>query len=285
MPLTTSRRRPAAQVALLARLAGVPTLSLVLLVGCTGAGDVNPAASRSANPPSSAPDHGAAGAASAASSASSASPSDATAAAPEVYVAVGASETVGVGADDPVRQAWPRVLHDSALPAATYVNVGVSGGTVAGALTSQLPAALAAEPDVVTVWLAVNDLVAAVPVRAYERRLGRLVHRLRGGGSTEVLVGNVPDLWRLPAYRACQPGSQETGEPCLLPVVPSEREVRDQVRRFNAAVRRVVAAEGARLVDLSRVDDLSGLTSADGFHPSTAGHRRLAAAFAAELPR
>ncbi len=199
-------------------------------------------------------------------------------------MAVGASETVGVGADDPVRQAWPRVLHDSALPAATYVNVGVSGGTVAGALTSQLPAALAAEPDVVTVWLAVNDLVAAVPVRAYERRLGRLVHRLRGGGSTEVLVGNVPDLWRLPAYRACQPGSQETGEPCLLPVVPSEREVRDQVRRFNAAVRRVAAAEGARLVDLSRVDDLSGLTSADGFHPSTAGHRRLAAAFAAELP-
>ena len=123
---------------------------------------------------------------------------------------------------------------------------------MAGALTSQLPAALAAEPDVVTVWLAVNDLVAAVPVRAYERRLGRLVHRLRGGGSTEVLVGNVPDLWRLPAYRACQPGSQETGEPCLLPVVPSEREVRDQVRRFNAAVRRVAAAEGARLVDLSR---------------------------------
>ncbi|HEX7189662.1 MAG TPA: GDSL-type esterase/lipase family protein [Actinomycetes bacterium] len=276
MPVTSSRRRPAARAARLARLAGVPALSLALLVGCTGQGDADPPASRSAAPPSSGPDQG---------SASSATPSDTTAAAPGVYVAVGASETVGVGADDPVRQAWPRVLHDSALPAATYVNVGVSGGTVAGALTSQLPAALAAEPDVVTVWLAVNDLVAAVPVRAYERRLGRLVHRLRGGGSTEVLVGNVPDLWRLPAYRACQPGSQETGEPCLLPVVPSEREVRDQVRRFNAAVRRVAAAEGARLVDLSRVDDLSGLTSADGFHPSTAGHRRLAAAFAAELPR
>ena len=209
----------------------------------------------------------------------------------QVYVAVGASDTVGVGADDPVTEAWPQVLRDSALPDARLVNVGVSGATVSGALAAQVPGALAAEPDVATVWLAVNDLAAQVPVQVYERRLARLVHRLRAGGRTEVLVGNVPRLWRLPAYRAClapSPGaSDQPGQPdlgCLLPYVPTEALVRATVAGYNAAITRVARTEGARLVDLSAEDGLAGLVSADGFHPSTAGHRRLAAAFAAQLP-
>src|SRR3954449_6393384 len=132
------------------------------------------------------------------------------AATPEVYVAVGASETVGVGADDPATQAWPRVLHDRALAGTRFVDVGVSGATVRDALTGQLARALAEEPDVVTVWLAVNDAISLVPVADYEQSLGNLVHALRQGGRTEVLVGNVPPLDQLPAYRACLPGSGVT---------------------------------------------------------------------------
>jgi lysophospholipase L1-like esterase len=202
---------------------------------------------------------------------------------PPVYVAVGASETVGVGADRPVAQAWPRVLHDRALPKSTLVNVGVSGATVRGALRSQVPRALAADPDVVTVWLAVNDLVGLVPVETYERQLQRLVHRLRRGGRTHVLVGNVPDLWELPAYRACVPGSGVTDVPCVLPLVPSEAEVRSRVAQFNEAIKRVVRAEGADLVDLSGRDGLVRLTASDGFHPNARGHRQVASAFAREL--
>lgn len=202
---------------------------------------------------------------------------------PGVYVAVGASETVGVGADDPQRDAWPQVLHDTAIPASRLVNVGVSGATVRGALEAQLPAALAVEPDVATVWLAVNDLVSLVPVATYETELQRLVHALRRGGDTEVLVGNVPDLWQLPAYRACIPGSGEAGVLCLLPLVPTEREVRAVVADYNDAIQRVVEAEGAQLVDLSGRSELTGLTADDGFHPSSAGHRQVAEAFAEAL--
>lgn len=211
---------------------------------------------------------------------------------PRVYVALGASDTVGVGAGDPATDAWPRVLRNTALSNARLVNVGISGATVTGALAGQLPAALAAEPDVATVWLAVNDLTAQVPVPVYERRLTRLINRLRGGGRTEVLVGNVPRLWRLPAYRACLPASADepevtdsSGIPCLLPYVPPEAEVRATVAGYNDAITRVARAEGARLVDLSAEEGLAGLVSADGFHPSTAGHRRIAAAFAAQLPK
>ena len=202
---------------------------------------------------------------------------------PRVYVAVGASETVGVGADDPATEAWPRVLRDTALPGAKLIDVGVSGATVQDALASQLAPALAAHPDLVTVWLAVNDALSLVPVADYEARLGRLVHALRRGGRTEVLVGNMPALDRLPAYRACLPGSRVRGVACVLPLVPGPALVRRTVAEFNAAIARVVQREGAVAVDLSRQRDLAGLTSDDGFHPSTEGHREVARTFAAAL--
>jgi lysophospholipase L1-like esterase len=68
-----------------------------------------------------------------------------------------------------------------------------------------------------------------------------------------------------------------------LPLVPSEAEVRSRVAAFNAAITRVVRAQGAELVDLSTEDGLARLTSADGFHPSTRGHRRVARAFGEAL--
>jgi acyl-CoA thioesterase I len=257
--------RPRRPAALLAAVVGVG----VLLGGCSSASD-QPAGDRSSASRRTA--DGATG-----SSTSAPTPTRV-----RTYVAVGASETVGVGADDPATQAWPVVLHDRALPESRLVNVGVSGATLEGALATQLPPALAADPDVVTVWLAVNDVIAGVPVRTYQRRLGRLVHALRRDGRTEVLVGNVPELWRLPAYRACLPG-ERSKVACLLPFVPAEREVRALVAAVNRAVQRVVRREGARLVDLSGVPFGARLTSSDGFHPSTAGHRRLAAAFARVL--
>jgi lysophospholipase L1-like esterase len=200
-----------------------------------------------------------------------------------VYVAVGASETVGLGADDPGRDAWPVVLHRQALGKAEFVNLGVSGSTVGQALGEQLPAALAAEPDVVTVWLAVNDLTHLVPVEAYEAQLSSLVQQLSREGRTQVLVGNVPDIERLPAFRACLPGAAAGEVPCELGVVPSVAEVQAAVQAYNAAIARVVKAEGATLVDLSEDRDLTKLTGTDGFHPSTAGHRLVAAEFAHEL--
>ena len=239
------------------------TVLLAGAAGCSSEGDRPEARpSRSATPTSASP-----------------TPADP----PRVYVAVGASETVGVGADDPATQAWPRVLHDRALAGTRFVDVGVSGATVRDALTGQLARALAEDPDVVTVWLAVNDALSLVPVADYEQSLGNLVHALRQGGRTEVLVANVPPLDRLPAYRACLPGSGVTDVPCALPLVPSPAEVRATVADFNAAIGRVAAREGAVLVDLSAERDLASLTSDDGFHPSTRGHRVVARAFAAAL--
>jgi len=199
----------------------------------------------------------------------------------DLYVAVGASDAVGVGARRPRTEAWPRLLHRRAFPRRTrFVNLGVSGATAASALAGQAPRAERLRADVVTVWLVVNDVIAGVALDGYEAVLDDLVGRLRAGGTARVLVGNCPYLDRLPAYLAGW----------AVGLLPEPAEANRIVDGYNTVIERVVGRHGATLVDL-RAAGLAArragleppLFAADGFHPSTAGHRAIAAAFAGVL--
>src|SRR5438045_5013738 len=77
-----------------------------------------------------------------------------TAAAPRplTYVAIGASDTVGVGAGSPDTESWPAVLWWRLPPGSQFVNLGVSGSLLHQALDQQLPVAIDMSPDLVTVW-------------------------------------------------------------------------------------------------------------------------------------
>jgi len=243
----------------------VVLLALVLAAGCSGGGGGTPRATEAPKPPLN-------------------------------YVAVGASETVGRGADKPETQAWPRVLADKLRQGGrqvTYTGLGFDGATVPDALFSSVPKAEAAQPNLVTVWLNANDIIAdfAIPNRPnnYEPELGELVHRLRRGGATTVLLANTPALDQLPAYVDCL---KPAGDQCLLPAamrsrVPQPPGVIAKVDAYNQAIARIASREGAVLVDLhaaslkARADGtVASLISADGFHPSTAGHAAVAAEFA-----
>jgi lysophospholipase L1-like esterase len=201
-----------------------------------------------------------------------------TAGPPPVYVAVGASETTGQGSDQPLRDGWPRVLHRTALPqGAIFVNMGIPGATAAQAVNEEMNQALAVRPNLVTVWLNVNDIIRGVAAADFERQLDTLVKTLRAGGTIRVLVANTPPLDTLPAYRSGR----------LIPGGPSPEELRQTVDDYNAATARVVQRDGALLVDLHAVGVAAAaagtdaaLVSRDGFHPSTAGHAAIAAAFA-----
>ena len=203
-----------------------------------------------------------------------------------VYAAIGASETVGVGADHPEREAWTQVLYQTALPrSAVFYNFGEPGTTTADALPRQVPQALSVRPDLVTVWLNTNDIVHSVPVASYEAALDHLVAQLRQGGEARVLVANTPVLDGLPAYREClQPAP---GPHCLIRdrPVPSVDQVRETVSAYNAAIERVIDRNGATLVDIHCQGDMAMLhpdwVSSDGFHPSTRGHAAIGHAFAA----
>jgi lysophospholipase L1-like esterase len=209
-----------------------------------------------------------------------------------LYVAVGASETVGFGSDQPLRDAWPRVFHRTALPqSAQFVNMGIPGATVAQALRDELPSTLTLRPAIVTVWLNVNDVTSRVTPDAYERDLDALVRALRRNGATRVLVANTPPLDHLPAYLACRPSPPPGSPPCRTAAdLPGPEPLNRLVDAYNAAVARVTQREGAILVDLHalglaarQAGTEASLVSGDGFHPSTAGHQAVATAFAAAL--
>ena len=197
-----------------------------------------------------------------------------------VYVAIGASETTGTGSDQPLRDGWPRVLHRVAMPpGSVMINMGVPGTTVAQAAAEQVEATLAARPNLITVWLNVNDITRGVAVPEYERQLESLLRSLRRSVNIRVLVANTPPLDQLPAYQAGR-----------LVGLPGPEVVRELVDTYNAAIARAAQRTGALVVDLHAAGMAARaagteatLVSRDGFHPSTAGHAAIAEVFAKVL--
>jgi lysophospholipase L1-like esterase len=184
---------------------------------------------------------------------------------PLTYVAIGASDAVGVGARDPETEGWVPRFGARLGSKVRVINLGVSGSTLGQALDEQVGPALDAQPDVVTVWLAVNDLNARVPLDQYAAQLDTLLTQL-DGTHARVLVGNVPDLGRLAAYRGIDP-------------TPLQAEV----DRWNQVIADTTARHGATLVDLyarwQEVAEHPEYLSADGFHPSSEGYQALAEVF------
>jgi acyl-CoA thioesterase-1 len=181
---------------------------------------------------------------------------------PLTYVAIGASDTVGVGATSPETDSWPAVLWRRLPQGSQFVNLGVSGSLLHQALEQQLPVAIDMNPDLVTVWLSVNDYTGQVNLDQYEADLDTLLGQLRAQTSAVILVGNLPDLSVLP--------------------IASRLDLRG-IDRWNAVIQAVAARHQVTLVDLQGTwQDMAehpDYISSDGFHPSTSGYRRLAEVF------
>jgi lysophospholipase L1-like esterase len=194
---------------------------------------------------------------------------------------------VGVGSELPLRDAWTQVFFGQALPRrAVFVNLGIPGATAQDALEREIPYARRLHPDVVTIWLNANDILAGTSPTAYAHVLDRILGSLDDGA--RVLVANTPPLQLLPAYLACRRGAPAAGPPCLAGFeLPGPRAVAGLVSRYNAAISAVAGRHGAVVVDLHSAGvhaaashELPRLVGPDGFHPSTPGHRRVAHLFA-----
>jgi lysophospholipase L1-like esterase len=203
-----------------------------------------------------------------------------------VYVALGASETYGIGSAEPSRDAFPQQLLARLGSGALLYNLGIPSETTAAALSDELPAAAALHPNVATVFFNVDDLVAGVSAADFEARLGQIVAGLRADPRTRVLVASTPPLDELPVFATCRQNSVAC--PLKGVQIPSASQVKAIVTLYNLAIARVAAANGATVVDLSAAGILTALhpeyISADGFHPSSSGAMALAQAFYAALP-
>ena len=112
-----------------------------------------------------------------------------------VYVALGASDAVGVGATDPNTEGYvPRII--ARLPKGTSfaLNLGVDGILERDALAQELPEALTARPTVMTVWLVGNDFRGCTPLAQYTADLATLLTQLHDRTSAQIFVANTPDM-------------------------------------------------------------------------------------------
>lgn len=183
------------------------------------------------------------------------------------YVAIGASDTFGIGADDPQTENWPTDLAAQLGSGVQLINLGVPGITAHQAITTELPVALDAHPNLVTIWLAVNDIIDNVPVASYSHDLDQILTRLQAGNPhVRIVVGNVPDLMLLPYFASYDAGS-----------------LTQTVRAYNTAIATIVARHHAILVNIyQQWQELSQhpeYLSSDGLHPSTLGYSKMAQLF------
>lgn len=195
------------------------------------------------------------------------------------YVALGASDAVGIGAENPATQAYVPILI-SRLPAGAHrLNLGVSGIALHDALQRELPQALAAHPTVVTVWLVVNDFKGCVSLPQYSADLETLLGQLQSQTQAQVFMANLPDVNALPAIQDRSFGAI----PCLDGLGASQ--IRGVVAQWNAALAAAAQRHHVVLVDLSFFNATAHpeYISGDGLHPSSAGYLQLANLFWAEI--
>jgi lysophospholipase L1-like esterase len=186
------------------------------------------------------------------------------------YVALGDSLSEGVGDDphpDGTERGWADRFAehlDAANPGLRYANLAVRGRLIADVYDHQITAALALQPDLVSLIIGGNDL--SRPRFDVDRGLARIdeMHRdLHAAGAT-VFTATLPDV-------------------ALL--APAARLVGKRVARFNEGVRRIAARRGSLLLDAERDDGLDDprLWCGDRFHLSAHGHDRLARGMAEVL--
>ncbi len=181
-----------------------------------------------------------------------------------VYVALGASDAVGIGAF-PLENGYVYKIRDGLTTYANTVelyNLGVSGKRIGYIESTELPTAIARQPAVVTIWAGPNDLTGGVDVATFETRLGRVFAQLRQQTSAIVVMANIPDMTVLPRF--------------LL--FPDSDVTLERVQAYNAAISRQTATYNIPLVDLytARYSENIEYISIDGFHPSNAGYAKMA---------
>jgi lysophospholipase L1-like esterase len=183
-----------------------------------------------------------------------------------LYMAIGASDVIGIGAT-PLTHGYVFRIEDALEDQGKKVHlvpVGVPGanlGTIAEAARTAL--SVTGKPDLVTIWVGANDVIDGVDPKEFEEELDDLLDRL---DKTEafIAIADLPDLTQLPRFRE----------------EPIDTVTRKRIEAYNEAIQHQAEEHEAALVRLSdeKVEDRF-VSDLDGFHPNDRGHRRIAELF------
>ncbi|MEU6640963.1 SGNH/GDSL hydrolase family protein [Saccharomonospora sp. NPDC046836] len=185
------------------------------------------------------------------------------------YVAVGDSQTEGLGDGDEIRgyRGWAdRFAEELARvnPGLQYANLAVRGRLAAQIRDEQLAPALALRPDLVTVMGGVNDLI--------RRRF-----------DAAQVAGCLEDMFA--AFTVAGAHVVTFTFPDLTRTTRAARPLRARLLELNARIRATADRHGVTIVDTfpHTVTTDPRLWSTDRLHASPLGHTRMAAALAHTL--
>ena len=180
---------------------------------------------------------------------------------PVVYVALGDSTGVGVGARGGVGYAgrlFERI--ERVRPGSRFINLCVSGATSGDVLRGQVGRVRDARPTLVTLGIGINDIGHYVAIEQFTRNYEEIVARLKEDPSLPVIIANIPDI----SYAPALPRSMR-------------EEVNSRILLFNVRTGEIAERHGLLLVDIYAMSQKAAPShpeffSDDGFHPSDEGY-------------
>ncbi|MBI4001549.1 MAG: SGNH/GDSL hydrolase family protein [Nitrospira defluvii] len=184
-----------------------------------------------------------------------------------VYLALGASDATGVGAT-PLTEGYVFLIKqelDRRMPGVFLINLGIPGSRI-DLIKEQVRVAkqLGTKTNLVTIWTGANDLVHGDDPKTFRQDLRFILQTLREHVSQNIVIGNLPDLTRLPRFQRA----------------PEPRVNLARVNAYNEAIAQEARDVSASVVDLFAQPVREELIfDVDGFHPNDAGHREIARLF------
>src|SRR5258708_16734739 len=118
---------------------------------------------------------------------------------PVIYVALGASDAVGVGSKSPGSQGYVPLIAEHLPKGSHLINLGISGIRLHQALSQELPLAVTTSPNLVTVRLLADDFGDRAVYNDYTRDLNTPLQRLHTSKHARILIAELPDLKRFPS--------------------------------------------------------------------------------------
>jgi lysophospholipase L1-like esterase len=180
------------------------------------------------------------------------------------YVALGDSFTEGIGDPDSASRnglrGWADRVADvlaQSNPDMRYANLAVRGRTMDEIITDQIQTAVMLEPDLVTIYAGMNDLLMVRnDIDAMMARYADALKTLQQTGAV-VLTFTAADLGTVPLFRW----------------------LRGRAAIYNELLRTIVDDLGVQLVDFWRFNEFRDprLWASDRVHLSPLGHERMAA--------
>lgn len=187
-----------------------------------------------------------------------------------LYVAIGASDAVGIGAS-PLTNGYVFRIRDTLEESddVELLNLGIPAAELdkikeaVEILLSDIGSGLVGNPDLITIWVGANDIISGVNPEEFESNLESILEQLFAETSAFIVIANIPDLTQLPRFIDN----------------PSDDVTIERINTFNGIIENLADEFDIPLVDLFLVEITDSFISQDGFHPSNEGHQKIAELF------